>query len=478
MTAPHPAPRPLVRRRPRLPSPRDSLPSTRDGRPRPRPPARHDPVAGAAVSAEPSPAASAAQPEEPSYETSFHPPVDRRAGAVLGVALGVATSAGIAVSVILGGPALGPAGLFGPRGGEYWAGLACSAVPLLIVGVTTWSARMQSARVWLRATPRQIEWERVWWSLRRYDVLPVRPGDGVLDRHGPWFGREGPEPVLVRLDGQSVTLTPPLTGERAAEVRAGLGAVLGSTPPGRSFGPWLTPADPAAPSHPAVTVGRDRRGRATVTTPLRPIRGRRDRLPLAATGLCLALFTPILWAIAEPPDAADRIAFLTAMSVCTLCGLIAGAALAAAPWATVRVTVGARRVSVRAGWGRLRSGPSVRQDSVRAAVVASHHEGVWHAINGDQSPASWLPNGTITRNPVAALVRPRRRFQSERAFLPLTGRYDGDRIPFAAAAAGAVAAALLDRGWEPAVPTDWRFRVGAPAAGSAADPPAAPTIAA
>ena len=387
------------------------------------------------------------------FEAGFAPSPKARLTPALQMGAGVFAAGGIAVvTVILAGVRWGPVDPWG-----LLTGAGFSAAALLAAGLAVWFGRFESARLWVRVTPAAVEWERVWWGLRRSGAADRGEPHGLLDDPGPWFGAEKAAPVRARLGGRAVRLTPELNGPAGADFRAELADAIGTYPPGVPAGPWLTAVRPGAsvPAHPDVTVGRDRRGRATVTTPL-GYRTTAGRWVFDLLGAGCAGFVPaacLAWAAEAPPVTAGLV---WGWSVGAAAGVALGLVIAAVPRATVRVTVGPVRTSVRAGWGPVRGGPTVANARVSAVATALHHDGVW----GLPATGGGNPDGPLrfVRNPAAVLVRPGRPFLGQKPVVPLTGTAPkGGGGAFAAAAANAVAAALADVGWRGEHGADWRF---------------------
>ncbi|NNJ25750.1 hypothetical protein [Alienimonas chondri] len=392
------------------------------------------------------------------FEASFEPSRWGRSMTVLGVVGALAVSmlwAAAMVSEQLG------RGLVGVNWGELWGGLACSAVPFFLAAVFLAETRLGYARIWFRVTPERAEWERVWWGMRRYGTTSLVEGDGLIDEPGPWFGADEHAAVSARLGGQRVQLARSLDGANGARVRAGIAGVIGVVPRDRPAGPWLTSADPQAPPHPDVQVGHDRRGRPTVTTPLMPRSGAPFRLWIAG-GVAIALVAPGAWWLWFLDGSPMTPGLWATWPVGVAAGLAAGAGIGAAPWATVRVTLLAKpnrgdRLAIRTGWGRWRVGPRVRLSGIQAVAAALHHTGRW-SLGEVHANLPWKAASRYRRNPTAMLVRPARWDGAEQTAIPLTGRVPhDDPATFAAAAAGAVKALLIEADWNAKPPADWRF---------------------
>ena len=389
------------------------------------------------------------------FEASFPPSPKARltaGAAVIGGVLAAGAVAAVGVWLLFGA---GPPGPVEPHG--LLLGAALSALPPPIAALHVWTGRFETARLWVRVTPAAVEWERVWWGLRRSGSADRGEPHGLLDAPGPWFGAEGTAPVRARLGGRAVRLTPELNGPAGADFRAELADAIGTYPPGLPAGPWLTAVRPGVPvpAHPEVTIDRDRRGRATVTTPL-GYRTTAGRWLFGVLGAGCAAVVPaacLAWAAEDPPITAGLV---WGWSVGAAAGAALGLMLAGVPRATVRVTVGPVRTSVRTGWGPVRCGPPVRNDRVTAVATALHHDGVWGLPTG----GGGNPDGPLRfeRNPAAVLVRLGRWLLNEGPVVPLTGSAPKDGgAAFASAAAGAVAAALGEAGWRGEAPADWRF---------------------
>ncbi|MFH5802909.1 hypothetical protein [Alienimonas sp. DA493] len=402
------------------------------------------------------------------FEASFGPSPASRPLAFCG-ALAALAAAGVGLLFLietgLGMRARGLATL-----GELAQGLACSAVPILLLSVHLWEFRLELARSWFRVTPERLEWECVWWGVRRFGTVEILPGDGLLDEPGPWFGEETKAAVSAIVGGKTTPLTRRLSGEDGARVRAGVAGVLGMLPAGRPVGPWLAPADPQAPPYPLVRVHHDRRGRPAVIMPLNARRGW-GRWVFVALGVALASAIPTFWWERRSEWEPAALGSSLGWSVWAAAGLITGAAIAAAPWATRQVafrrarSVGPRwlrgedRLLVRTGWGRLRFGRSVRASAVRDVATALHLPAPW-GLPEAHTKISGLEAFRYRRNPGAVLVHPARWAPAGRTERALTGRAPQDRPEaFAAAAAGAVKAMLIAEGWQPQPRQDWRFGV-------------------
>ena len=398
------------------------------------------------------------EPDGSAAEAAFGPNGERR----IFVALAALAAGGWAVTVVwLIALELLRGGVGGKALAQAVVGLACSATPGLFVLLVGKLLRYELARGWVRLSAGRVELQWVWPLIDTATDAEAGPGDGLVDTPGPWFGTGRPAPVWVRLRGEPTLLSPPLGAREGAWLRAAVAAAVGRAD-GRPFAPWLAPADPHAPPHPLVAVRRDRRGRTTVTVPLGDDAGR-VRWACHLVGGALLVGPAAAWAWRGPPDdAADA----SVMAVAWFAAGLIGAAIAGRPHATVRTTIGGRRISVRTGWGPLRAGWSVPIGRVRLAATAVHHAGVWASLGGDEGPPSDAVGKPFAASPGAVVVldrgpwwRPELGFVAGRAVRPLTGRVPRgtDGPAFAAAAAGAVAAALVETGWRADRPGGWRF---------------------
>ena len=391
-------------------------------------------------------------------EAAFEPIRERQALVAL-----AAVAAGLWAGIVVWSIFLGL--LRGGVGGRELAGaiggLACSVTPGLFVALLVQVSRYDLARGWVRLSAGRVERQWVWPLIDTATDAEAGPGDGLIDTPGPWFGTGRPSPVWARVRGEPTILSPPLAAREGAWLRAAVAAAVGRAD-GRPFAPWLAPADPGAPPHPRVSISRDRRGRTTVTVPLGDDAGR-IRWACHLVGGALLVGPAAAWAWRGLPDDPSN---ASVMAVAWFAAALIGAVIAGRPHATVRTTIGGGRVGVRTGWGPLRVGWSVPTGRVRLTATAVHHAGVWASLGGDEGSPSNAIGKPFAANPGAVMVLDRGPWWTpdtgvfgDRAVRPLTGRVPrgSDGPAFAAAAAGAVAAALIETGWRADRPGGWRF---------------------